>query len=153
MLSQRTRLIWVFILILYGPWLAKSLSFFPTMKTLADYAPINSSSTCGSPSITVCRSSSQISSIDVCTEDSCKFACCETCGKAKPTPSDLGKHQNTNKVGIINGNPRPGSSDQSFSFKSAFNSHMDPLAVPAIYYKSKGFTLSVWVKQKSKNKG
>lgn len=135
-------------------WLTRSASLFPAMKNLADYSPINSSTTCGNPEIKVCRSSIQSSLLDNCTEDTCKFACCSTCSSTKPVPTDLGKIQPSTVIGIKNGPARPGSSDPSFTFESASDSHIDPLNLgPSIDYTDSGFTVSIWVKQKKNNKG
>jgi len=124
--------------------------FFPKLVDLAELKPITSTSTCGATSSQYCESSIRQTSLQTCTEQTCKFDCCANCGSSKPVPSDLA--QFSNKFGVTqDGDPRNGSIVRSFRFQD--NSYIQPLRVPAINYVTKGFTVSAWIKQRKGNKG
>ena len=145
----------LFIFILLSVWHLPSTSgqakgYFPNLVDLAVLKPISSSSTCGATSSRYCQSSTRASSLQICEERTCKFDCCSSCGDSKPVARDLAEF--SSKQGVTqDGDPRNGSNVSSFRFQG--NSYISPLRVPSITYVNPGFTVSVWIKQKARNKG
>ena len=143
----------LFIFILLSVWHLPSTSgqgYFPNLVDLAVLKPISSSSTCGETSSKYCQSSTRASSLQICEERTCKFGCCSSCGNSKPVAGDLAEF--SSKQGVTqDGDPRNGSNVSSFRFQG--NSVILPRRVPSINYVNPGFTVSVWIKQKARNKG
>ena len=124
--------------------------YFPKLVDLAELKPITATSTCGETSSKYCKSTSRQTSLQTCSEETCKFDCCADCGSSKPVPFDLA--QTSNKFNVMqDGDPRNGTIIRSFRFQG--DSYIQPLRVPAINYVNPGFTISVWIKQKKGNKG
>ena len=97
-----------------------------------------------------CQSFRSNGSLQTCFISTCEFACCPSCGSSKPVPTDL--VQNSLNRGVVrDGEPRNGSSDNSYRFQG--NSYIRPLRVRTVDYVRTGFTLSVWIKQKARNRG
>ena len=140
----------IFLLFIWHISSTHSQGFFPGLVDLAELKPITSTSTCGSTTSKYCQSTTGQSSLQTCTEETCKFDCCVDCGSSKPVPSDLG--QDSNKFGVTqDGDPRNGTIIRSFRFQG--DSQIQPRRIPAINYTKPGFTISVWIKQKKGNKG
>ena len=144
------KLNFVFLLFVWNISSTYGQGFFPKLVDLAELKPITSTSTCGATSSKYCESSIRQTSLQTCTEQTCKFDCCANCGSRKPVPLDLA--QFSNKIGVTqDGDPRNGSIVRSFRFQG--DSYIQPLRVPVINYVTKGFTISAWIKQKKGNKG
>ena len=124
-------------------------NLFPDVEDLSKLKPISSSSTCGETASKYCKSSDRESSLNICSEETCKFDCCADCGSKKPSPSNLVNPANIHN--IQRDESRPNSSDRSYGFHG--NSYIQPLRVPSIDYVNKGFTISVWIKQTAGNRG
>ena len=144
------KLNFIFLLFVWNISSTYGQGFFPKLVDLAELKPITSTSTCGATSSKYCESSIRQTSLQTCTEQTCKFDCCANCGSSKPVPSDLAQFSNKFRV-TQDGDPRNGSIVRSFRFQG--DSYIQPLRVPAINYVTKGFTISVWIKQKKGNKG
>ena len=139
-----------FLLFIWQPPSSYGQGFFPNLVDLAVLKPISSSSTCGTTSSKYCQSLTTQSSLQSCEEKTCKFDCLANCCSSKPVGRDL--TQFSIKSGVTqDGDPRNGSSVNSFRFQG--NAYIQPQRIPGVNYVNPGFTVSVWIKQKSRNKG
>ena len=146
---QREFLI-LFLLFIWHSPSSYGKGFFPNLVDLAVLKPVSSSSTCGATSSKYCQSSTRQSSLPTCEEKTCKFDCCANCGSSKPVGRVLA--QFSIKSGVTqDGDPRNGSSINSFRFQG--NAYIQPQRIPGVNYINPGFTVSVWIKQKARNKG
>ena len=144
------QLLSLFMLLLWNLPFLYGQGYFPNLVDLAILKPVSSSSTCGATSSTYCQSSPRSSSLQTCTQKTCKLGCCTNCGSSKEVATDLA--QFSTKAGVTqDGDPRNGSSVNSFRFQG--NSHIQSLRIPSVTYVNPGFTVSVWIKQKAGNKG
>ena len=123
--------------------------YFPDLRDLSALKPITSSSTCGTTAMDYCRSFRSNSSLQTCFNSTCQFACCSRCGSSKPLSTPF---FSTSGVGVASGEPRNGSSVNSYRFQANSYLQASSLAIVLDYVRT-GVTLSVWIKQKAGNRG
>lgn len=137
------------LLIIWGQ-IVCGVGYFPVLVDLAALKPISATSTCGATSSKYCSSRTSSDSVKTCVEKTCKLDCCPTCGSKSPTNYDLSIGT---RIGIESGPPRIGSNVSSLRFQLSRTSSISPSYIPFIEYISKGFAISVWIKQVTGNKG
>ena len=142
--------LWIVLFLWHQPVIYCQRGHFPNLRDLSALKPITSSSTCGATAMDYCRSFRSNNSLQTCSNSTCTFACCSRCGSSKPLSTDLGRFSLTS--GVRNGEPRNGSSVNSYRFQG--NSYLQPLILGIVLdYVRTGVTLSVWMKQKAGNRG
>lgn len=145
-------ILWILLFLWHQQVTHCQKGYFPDMRDLSALNPVNSSSTCGATPMYYCQSFRSNNSLQKCYFSTCYFACCSSCGSSKPVQTDLG--MNSFKRGVVrDGEPRNGSSVNSYRFQgnsSLQPSFLFPLALDYVRY---GVTLSVWMKQKAGNRG
>ena len=143
-------ILWILLCLSYQPVTYCQRGYFPDLRDLSALKPITSSSTCGAQAVDYCQSFRSSSSLQNCSLSTCEFACCPSCGSSKPVPTDL-VQSSLNRGVRQDGEPRNGSSVNSYRFQG--NSYLQPLRVPSVDHVRTGFTLSVWIKQRTGNRG
>ena len=122
--------------------------YFPDLRDFAEKSSIKASSTCGETETNYCDAKTL--NRPSCTEKVCKYACCLTCSDALPNARNLAAG---GKMDIYDGQPRPGTSQNSLGFNGQRGSYIEVRRLPPVDHKTKGFTICVWVNQTSGNQG
>ncbi len=124
-------------------------AYFPKLRDFAENSPIKASSTCGETEMKYCDANTLRRA--KCTEEVCKFACCPTCSDASPNEQNLADRGRF--TDIYDGQPRPGTTQNSLGFDAQKGSYIDVGRLPSVDHKTKGFTICVWVNQTTGNEG
>lgn len=124
---------------------------FPKIEDLSSFTSVKTSSTCGLENklMTYCVSSVLNSSLTSCTQRSCLYSCCRTCGSTTPSFIDLSKDAFKSNNVFISANRHPDSKQFSDSFSFQDNGYLRYGSVSA----SSNFSFTAWINQENGNTG
>ena len=140
------------VIILYiKPTHGQIKGLFPAIKDLSSFTDVKASSTCGlnDSLMTYCISNVEDSSIQSCTQRTCLFNCCPTCGTKSPSYIIFDNKQKSNGV-FVSSERHPynkvlGSNSWNFQSNGFIQS--------SIKSESSNFSFTSWIKQEKSNDG
>jgi len=130
---------------------AQMKGLFPAINDLSSFTNVRTTSSCGlnKKPMTYCISSVSDESMKSCTQRTCLFNCCPTCGIASPSSLNLDNAPKSNGV-YISSQRHPYSksiASNSYNFLTGY------ISSPSTVSSSSNFTFTVWIKQEKLNDG